>query len=76
MAQSFRHPTRDFGLGQAFTVCVIKPHGAGLCADIVEPGWDSVSFSASPQLACTRLLTHALSLSKRKIPLSLVQINT
>ena len=73
MAQSVKHLTLDFGSGHDLTV-----HGferVRLCADSVEPAWDSPSPSAPPWLmhAGTRSRSHALSLS---LPLSsLLKIN-
>ena len=59
MAQSVRRPTLDFGLGHDLTVREFKPR-AGLCADNIEPAWDSLS----PSVSAPPLLTHSLSLSK------------
>ena len=55
MAQLIKRPTLGFGSGQDLTVLGFKPR-VGLCADIVEPAWDSVS----PSLP----LPHMLFLSK------------
>ena len=55
VAQLVEGPTLDFGSDHDLTVCEIEPH-FGLCADSVEPAWDSRSL---PQ---PRLLS--LSLSK------------
>ena len=46
VAQSVKRPTFDFGSGHDLTVHGIKPL-IGLCADIVEPAWDSLSPSLS-----------------------------
>ena len=61
MVQSVRRPTLGFGSGHDPTVCGFEPC-IMLCADSVEPAWDSVSpsFSAPP------LLVHARSLSLSK----------
>ena len=42
MAQLVKCPTLDFGLGRDLTVLEFKPH-TGLCADGMEPAWDSLS---------------------------------
>ena len=42
VAQSVKHLTLDFGSGHDLMVYDIKPH-IGLCADSVEPAWDSLS---------------------------------
>ena len=39
---SVKRQTLDFGSGHDLTVCEIEPH-IGLCADSVEPAWDSLS---------------------------------
>ena len=56
MAQSVKRLTLDFGSGHDLTV---RGPCLRLCANSVEPAWDSlsVSFSAPPH-------AHALSLSK------------
>ena len=46
MAQSVKLPTLDFSSGHDLMVPEIEPR-VGLCADSVEPGWDSVSLSLS-----------------------------
>ena len=57
MAQSVKRLTLGFGSGHDLMVCEFKPRGR-LCADNVEPAWDSLSPSLSaPPLS-------ALSLSK------------
>ena len=52
MAQSVKQPTLDFGSGCDLMVREIEPH-VGLCANSVEPAWDSLSlsFSLSPSPA-------------------------
>ena len=57
VAQSAERATLDFGSGHDLVVRGIEPL-IGLCADSVEPAWDSLSPSLS-----LRLL-HSLSLSK------------
>ena len=58
VAQQVKHlMTLDPGSGRDLTVCEFKPH-IGLCADGMEPAWDSVSPSLCPSPAC------ALSLKK------------
>ena len=42
MAQSVGHLTLDFGSGHDLPVRGFEPH-VGLCADGVEPAWDSLS---------------------------------
>ena len=42
MAQTVKHPTLDFGSGHDLTAHEIKPY-IDLCADNVEPPWDSFS---------------------------------
>ena len=56
-----KRPTLDFAPSHDLTVCESEPC-IGLCADSVEPAWDSLcpSLSAPPLLACM----HTLSLSK------------
>ena len=50
MAQSVKHPTLDFDSHPDVTVCEIKLH-VRLCADGVEPAWDSLSpFLSAPPL--------------------------
>ena len=44
MAQLVKYPTLDFGSGHDFVVCEFEPL-VGLCADSVEPPWDSLSLS-------------------------------
>ena len=44
MAQSVKRQTLDFGSGHDLTVRGIEPH-SGLCADSIEPAWDSLSLS-------------------------------
>ena len=46
MAQSVKQPTLDFGSGHDLTVHEFKPH-IRLCADGMEPAWDSLSLSLS-----------------------------
>ena len=51
MAPLVECPILDFGSGRDLTVGEIWPH-VGLCADSVEPAWDSLapSLSAPPPL--------------------------
>ena len=65
VAQSVKHPTLNFGSGHDLTVHEIQPY-VGLCADSMEPAWDSLfpSLSASPLL--TLSVPPFLSLSKNK----------
>ena len=46
VAQSVKHPTLDFGSDHDLMVHGIEPH-MGLCADSMEPAWDSLSPSLS-----------------------------
>ena len=52
MAQSVKHLTLDFGSGHDLTVRDIEPH-VGLCADLKEPAWDSLSLFLCPSPAHT-----------------------
>ena len=54
MAQSVKPPTLDFHSGHDVTVHVSEPR-VRLCADSVEPAWDSLSrsLSAPPLLVLT-----------------------
>ena len=47
VAQSVKGPTLDFGSGHDLTVCGFDPC-IRLCADSVEPAWDSLSLSDPP----------------------------
>ena len=64
MAQSVERPTLDFGLGHDLKVCEFEPH-IWLCADSMEPAWDSfsLSLSLSPFLSSPPPLILFLSLS-------------
>ena len=57
MAQSAKHLTLGFGSGNDLTVPEIEPC-LRLCADSVEPAWDSLS----PSLSAPPLLSLSLSL--------------
>ena len=59
MVPSVEHPTPDFRSGHDLIVCEFEPH-VGLCADSVEPVWDSLSLSLSLPLSAS------LSLSQNK----------
>ena len=50
MAQPVKHLTLDFCSGRDLTVCEFEPH-LGLCADSVEPAWNSLSPSLSPSVS-------------------------
>ena len=65
MAQSGERQTLDYGSGRALTVREFEPC-IGLCADLVEPAWDSLSSSLSALPPAPRLCTHAYSLSLLK----------
>ena len=58
MAQALKHPTLGFTSGHDLTVREIEPR-VRLCADSVEPTWDSLS----PSLSASPLLMHTCSLS-------------
>ena len=60
MAQSIQRPTLGFSSGPGLTVRQLEPR-IGLCADSVEPAWDSVS----PSLSAPRLLAFSVSLSQK-----------
>ena len=64
MAQLLKHPTLDFCSSHDLMVSGIKPC-VGLCADSMEPAWDSLSpsLSASPLLMLSRAFSFSLSLS-------------
>ena len=50
MAPSVEHPTLDFGSRHDLRVCEFEPR-VRLCADSVEPAWDSLSpLSLHPSL--------------------------
>ena len=59
VAQSVKCRTPGVGAGHDLTVREFEPH-IGLCADSMEPAWDSLS----PSLAAPPLLVLSLSLSK------------
>ena len=61
VAQSVECLILDFTSGHDLTVGGIEPH-VGLCADRVEPAWDSLS----PSLFAPSLLARSLSLSQNK----------
>ena len=66
VVQSVERPILDLGSGRDLTVREFEPH-IGLCADGVDPAWDSVSPSRFPSLlACTFSLSLCLSLSQNK----------
>ena len=50
MARSGKRLTLDLSSGHDLTVCEFEPR-VGLCADSVEPAWDSVSSSLYPSPA-------------------------
>ena len=61
MAQLVKGPNLDFSHGHDLVVHGFKPH-IGLCADSVEPAWDSLSLPAPPPL----VLSLALKINKHK----------
>ena len=66
MTQLVKCLTLDLASGHDLRVCGSEPH-IRLCADGVEPAWDSVSpsLSAPPPLVCA--LSLFLSLSQNKL---------
>ena len=50
VAQSADHPTLGFSSGRDLAVCEIEPR-VKLCADSMEPAWDSVSAAFSLSLS-------------------------
>ena len=50
MAQSVKVPTLDFGSGLDLMVREFQSH-VRLCADRVEPAWNSLSLRPSPALS-------------------------
>ena len=62
VVQSVKPLTLDFGSSYDLTAYRFKPH-VSLCADSVEPVWDSLS----PSLSACPLLTLAVSLKMNKI---------
>ena len=56
VAQSVKHPTLDFGSGYDLMVREFEPH-LELCADSVDPAWDSLSLSAPLPLTCSLCLS-------------------
>ena len=68
-AQSVEHPTLDLGSGHDLTVCGFELH-IGLCADGMEPAWDSLSLSLClpPSLSAPPLFSLALSQNKKQQP--------
>ena len=52
VAQSVKYPTLDFSSGHDLTVRGIEPHHR-LCADRVDPAWDSLSLPLSLPLPCS-----------------------
>ena len=66
VAQSIKRPITGYGSGHDLIVHGFEPH-IGLCADGVNPAWDSFSLpflSAPIQLVCPLALSLSLSLSK------------
>ena len=63
MAQSNERPTLGFGSGHGLMVREFESH-VGLCADGVEPAWDSLSLSPSLSLCPSRMLCLALKINK------------
>ena len=57
MAQLVKYLTLDFGSGHDLMIGDFKPH-VGLCADSMEPDWDSLflSLSVPPPLMLSRSL--------------------
>ena len=59
MAQSVEQLTLGFGSGHDLTVCECEPL-VGLCADSVEPAWDSLSPSLSVSSSCACAISLSL----------------
>ena len=59
VAESIKHLTLHFGTGHDLMVCGFEPC-IGLCADSVEPAWDSLSptLSAPPLLSLSKINKH------------------
>ena len=65
MAQSVECPTPlDFGSGYDLMVCEFEPC-IGLCADIAEPAWDSVTLSLSASLLLSLSLKNKLKINTK-----------
>ena len=62
MTQSVKHLTPDFGSGHDLMAYEFEPC-IGLSADIVEPAWDSGSFSLCPSPTCPL----SLKINKNKL---------
>ena len=54
VAQSVEGLTLDFGSGHDLIFCEIEPH-MRLCADSLEPAWDSLSSSLSGPTLCLKI---------------------
>ena len=54
VAQLVKYPTLDLSSGHDLMVCEFEPR-IGLCADSMEPAWDSLSPSLSLDRKSTRL---------------------
>ena len=61
VAQSVTYPSPDFSSGHDLTVHGLEPR-IRLCADIVDPAWDSLS----PSLPAPLLLFVSVSLSPKR----------
>ena len=72
MAQLVERRTPDLGSGHDLAVCELEPR-VGLCADSVEPVWDSLSPSLCPSLARARSLSLSLSLSQKSINIKKIE---
>ena len=59
VAQLVKHPTLGFGSGHDLTVCEFEPC-VRLCADTVEPAWDSLLPSLSGSLPLALKLINKL----------------
>ena len=55
-----------FGSGHDLTVCEFEPH-VRLCADGIQPAWDSHSLLLSLPLPCSLSLSFSLSLTINKL---------
>ena len=73
MAQLVEHPTLGFGSSHDLTVCEFEPH-IGLCANSVEPAWNSRSLLSLP-LPCLRArsLSNIKNKTKQNIDFVLIE---
>ena len=70
VAQSVKHPTLDFGSGHDLKIGETESR-TGLCANSMEPAWDSFSPSLSAPLTLETEHLHMFSLSLKNKLLNL-----